>query len=499
MKKNSLFFTALKCCATSRKILLLLCEVGLFSGSIIMKLTISRKLLLGYLFMALLTVMAGAYALFNLQKLHQVAQNITTSSFVLLEQSKKMADALVAQESAERRFLILKDPVLEEIYRQRSGEFQVALDKVRRLPQTEFQAQAVDEIHRFHSRLNDLFFEEVRLVQEGRDEEARALSDQESREVIETIAKLLRAMQVATDRGINERMSLLARQGRDAVNITLGLGLTSLVLGISLALLITRNISKPLKQLQMATAMIADGRLDHQIEARRDDEIGALAKSFAHMTQRLRELEALNLDASPLTGLPGNLAIENRINYLLGQKKMFALCQVDLDNFKPFADKYGYAWGSEVIKEVAAMLSEYVNENQLMGVFLGHIGGDDYVLIGDPAQVETICKRLVTDFHGRIRRFYSEEDAQRGFITGRDRQGMIQTFPFITVTAALVLDDGSRFSDALDMGRVAAELKEYAKTLPGSNYVTQEDVDQHFRSLPQVQQKTLDLDYKHEL
>ena len=258
-------------------------------------------------------------------------------------------------------------------------------------------------------------------------------------------------------------------------------------------MIITRNISKPLQQLQKATRLIAEGNLDHKIEARRNDEIGALAKSFAHMTKRLKVLEALNLDASPLTGLPGNLAIENRIEHLLTQGKLFSLCQVDLDNFKPFADKYGYAWGSEVIKEVANILQGYISEAQLTGIFLGHIGGDDFVVIGNPDHVQSICKRLVIDFEGRILSFYATEDAQNGYFIGKNRQGIVQKFPLITVTAAIVTDDGSRFKNPLDMARLVAELKEYAKMMPGSNYVTEEYVEKRKLSHPQNLQSTLEL------
>ena len=280
-------------------------------------------------------------------------------------------------------------------------------------------------------------------------------------------------------------MNRIARQGRAAVQMTLGLSLLSLVLGITLALMITRNISKPLKQLQKATRLIAEGNLDHKIEARRDDEIGALADSFSHMTQRLKVLEALNLDASPLTGLPGNLAIENRIEQSLAKGKHFSLCQVDLDNFKPFADQYGYAWGSEVIKEVAGLLQGYIAEMKLAEMFLGHIGGDDFVLIGDPGQVEGICKKLVVDFAGRILRYYRPEDAQKGYFIGRNRQGTVQKFPLITITAAIVTDDGSRFKNPLEMARRVAELKEYAKRMPGSNYVTEEAVERQKAAQPQ--------------
>jgi diguanylate cyclase (GGDEF)-like protein len=204
-------------------------------------------------------------------------------------------------------------------------------------------------------------------------------------------------------------------------------------------------------------------------------------------------LEALSLDASPLTGLPGNLAIENRIEQLLTKGEPFSLCQVDLDNFKPFADKYGYAWGSEVIKEVADILQRYITEAKLEGMLLGHIGGDDYVLIGVPDQVEDICITLVVDFAGRILSFYEPQDAQNGYFVGKNRQGIVQKFPLITVTASIVTDDGSRFKNPLDMARLVAELKEYAKMMPGSNYVTEKDVEERKLSHPQNLQTTLEL------
>lgn len=460
-----------------------------------MKLTISRKLLLGYLFMALLTVLAGAYALFSLQRIHQVAHDITQHNFAVIEQSKKLTDALLAQESAEKRYLILKDPLLEQIFLQRSREFEETLGHIRSLSLDRTTQRTFDEIQKFHQQLHDTFIEEVALVQNDQMPEAQALSESIAGDAIDEIAKRLRTVQIQTDRSITEKMNQMTRRGRGAVNITLALALLSLLLGVTLALLITRNISKPLQQLQKAAGMIAEGNLDHHIEARRDDEIGALAKSFAEMTKRLKILEELNLDASPLTGLPGNLAIENRIKSLLGKKKKFSLCQVDLDNFKPFGDKYGYAWGSEVIKEVANMLKGYITETQATDIFIGHIGGDDYVIVGNPEGVETICQRLVKDFEEGIRKYYTEEDARNGYYIGRDRQGVLQKFPLITLTAAIVTDDGTRFADPLEMGRIAADLKEYAKTLPGSNYVTELDVEKHKKRNPPIEQRRLDLEY----
>ncbi len=457
-----------------------------------MNLTISRKLLLGYLIMALLTVVASAYALYSLQKLNAVAYTITNRHFVLMESSKKLMDILLAQESAEKKYLILKDPELEQIFWQRNNEFQEELDRIRYYKLDRKTKAAILGLENLHNRLKELFSEEILMVQSSRLPEAQTISDTAGRATIDEMAIILRDIQKNTNQAINDEMNLIARQGGTAVNMTMGLCLLSLVLGITLALIITRNISKPLQQLQKATRFIAEGNLNHKIEARRDDEIGALAKSFAYMTKRLQVLEALNLDASPLTGLPGNLAIENRIEQLLTQGTHFSLCQVDLDNFKPFADKYGYAWGSEVIKEVANILQGYINESQSTATFLGHIGGDDFVVIGNPDHVQSICKRLVVDFADRILGFYAPEDAKNKYFIGKNRQGIIQKFPLITITAAIVTDDGSRFKNPLDMARKVAELKEFAKTMPGSNYVTEEYVEKKKMVHSKTVQSTLE-------
>ena len=267
--------------------------------------------------MAFLTVLASAYALYSLQKLNRVAYNMTSNQFEVMDKSQKMLDILLAQESAEKKYLILKDPELEKIFWQRSQEFREEISSMRKYTLDQSTKIALAETEKLQNRFRKLFSEEVFLTKDNRLPEAQALSDDAGRETVDDMAKNLHDIRKHMDQSINDEMNQITRQGRLALHMTTGLSVLSLILGISLALIITRNISKPLKQLQNATRMIAEGRLDHQIEARRDDEIGDLAKSFAYMTGRLKVLEALNLDASPLTGLPGNLAIEQRIDLRL--------------------------------------------------------------------------------------------------------------------------------------------------------------------------------------
>ena len=441
-----------------------------------MKLIISRKLLASYLAMALLTIMASAYAIFSLQNLNQLAYTIIDHEFFIVDNSKKIMDALLAQESAEKKYLILKDPSIAELFWMRSQEFKNVIENFKKnnIPGLK---KAQSQLSLLHNRYDELFNQEVTMVQDNRLEDAAKVSETDCKKTIEEIATSLREIRMKAENNIDTGMNLIKTQGVNASRMTMTLSVISLFVGLALALLITYNISRPLRELKKATERIAEGKFEYNLNINRHDEIGSLANAFSFMTERLKVLETLLLDASPLTGLPGNLAIEKEIEKRFSEKKLFTLCHVDLDNFKPFADKYGYAWGSEVIKEVAHILTNHLRITEHEGDFVGHVGGDDFIIISEPERTEQLCQKIVDEFDLRIMRFYSEKDRQKEFIMGKDRQGNQQKFPLITVTIAIVTDDGTHFQGPLDMAKKAAELKEYAKTLPGSNYVKLEDFE----------------------
>lgn len=441
-----------------------------------MKLTIGQKLFFGYLAMALLTVTASAYAIYGLYRLNDLAHVIIDKEIFVQDITKKMIDTLIAQENAEKKYLILKDSSIEEIFRTRSLEFKSHLDSLSK-SNNERLEHTLSILAGLHKQYDDLFNELVVLIKEKKGENALTLSEGDGRKLVDDIATHLRDIYKNTEKVIDEKMNSMRTRGIKASRMTMIISVLSLIAGVTLALLITYDISKPIKELKKATGLIAEGQFDYDIKVKRHDEIGSLADAFEIMTERLKILEKLNLDASPLTGLPGNLAIEKEIEQRLNERMPFSLCQVDLDNFKPFADKYGYAWGSEVIKEVAVMLTEDLQLSEDKDVFIGHIGGDDFVIISNPSRAEQLCKQMIETFDRRILKFYSEKDRQRGFIIGKNRQGLQQNFPLMSITIAVVTDDGSRFKNPLDMAQKAAELKERAKTLPGSNYVKMEDMD----------------------
>jgi len=435
-----------------------------------MKLTIKRKLLFSYMAMVLLTVLASTYAVISLQNLNKLAYTIINQDFMALETSKAMMDALLAQESAEKKYLILKDPSLEEIFWTRSHEFS---KRAKNLKKNRLSGMTIilSKLSSLHTQYDEIFHQEIALVKENRVEDALNVSERDGKKIIDDIALYLRGIQNKAEKDIDTRMNLIKSRGIEASRMTAILSVISLVAGLSLAFLITHNISIPLKKLEKGTGMIAVGRFDYDLTINRRDEIGSLASAFTFMAGRLKVLEALNLDASPLTRLPGNIAIEKEIEKRLSEGKSFSLCHVDLDNFKPFADKYGYAWASEVIKEVADILTNQTKTSVQEDDFIGHIGGDDFVFISEPGRAEQICKQVVSEFDRHIPKYYSDKDREKGFILGKDRKGVQQKFPLLTVTIAMVTDDGTRFKNPLDMAKMAAELKEYAKTLPGSNYM----------------------------
>lgn len=440
------------------------------------KLTINIKLLLSYLSMALLTLVLSAYALISLQNLNKLAFNITNQDYLVLDNSKQMMDALLAQENAGKKALIFKDPLLEKIFWTKGQEIKAGLINLQKQKIPGFKG-TLTRLSSLQEKYQAIFRKEWSLIQEDRPTGASLVSEPEGRRTLDEMVLHVRNIEKKAEGDINRNVRLFKDQSMKAFRITIALSVISLIFGFTLALIITYNIARPLKKLEKATALIAEGKFNNDLNMNRGDSIGSLARAFIVMAERLKALETIHRDASPLTGLPGNLAIEKHLKDRLAAQRRFSLCHLDLDNFKPFADHYGYAWGSEVIKEVGQIIRQYAQSEAGEDVFVGHVGGDDFVLIAEPDRAEKICQCVLREFDQRSLKFYAEEDRQKGFFTGYDRSGNQRDFPLITMTIAIASDDGSRFRGPLEMAEMAAKSKEYAKSLPGSNYVKLEEIE----------------------
>jgi len=178
-----------------------------------------------------------------------------------------------------------------------------------------------------------------------------------------------------------------------------------------------------------------------------------------------------DLDANPLTRLPGNVSILNEIQERIDSKKPFSVCYVDLDKFKEFNDKYGFEKGDEVIKNTARILINSIEEKGAPQDFIGHVGGDDFVVISTPDKSDKICKNIITKFDAMVTTLYSEEDKEKKYIVTKDRHGKIKKIPLISVSIGMVTNEEKEIKHVAEVGEIGAELKKHAKSLKGSSYV----------------------------
>lgn len=174
---------------------------------------------------------------------------------------------------------------------------------------------------------------------------------------------------------------------------------------------------------------------------------------------------------NPLSGLSGNPAVEKEIKKRIVSGDKFAVLYIDIDNFKAYNDTYGFLQGDEVIKFLAEILISAIQKAGTPNDFLGHIGGDDFIAITEPQKVEDVCHQLITSFDEGIKSFYSKKDWERGYVLTVDRQGREQLFPILSLSIAVVSNEQRKIDTHWLVGEIAAELKKYAKTFPGSIYV----------------------------
>lgn len=178
-----------------------------------------------------------------------------------------------------------------------------------------------------------------------------------------------------------------------------------------------------------------------------------------------------DLDANPLTRLPGNVAILNEIETYIKMGRGFAVCYLDLNKFKSFNDRYGFERGDEVICSTARILIDVVSKEGNQNDFIGHIGGDDFIVITTPDKVDRLCNRIIKEFDTTIPELYDKDDRQKGFIVSKDRQGSIAEIPLMSISIGVVTNEYNPITHSGQVGQLGAELKTYVKTLGYSTYV----------------------------
>ena len=189
----------------------------------------------------------------------------------------------------------------------------------------------------------------------------------------------------------------------------------------------------------------------------------------ARVRAALRRARQLR-DVSPLTGLPGNSEISRRIEDLLSTSTPFALLHVDLDSFKAYNDRYGFARGDQAIRATADLLSDTLTELGGGVCFIGHVGGDDFVILVEPESAEMLCERIIRRFDAMAPSLYDSVDADRGFIEIEDRRNQRHTVGIMTISIGVASSARRPLETLAEASAIATEMKHAAKAEQVSAY-----------------------------
>jgi diguanylate cyclase (GGDEF)-like protein len=180
--------------------------------------------------------------------------------------------------------------------------------------------------------------------------------------------------------------------------------------------------------------------------------------------RRSKEMRAL----SPLTGLPGNIAIEDEMRRRFSTGERMAVCHADLDNFKAYNDRYGFLRGDRAIAYTAEVLREVADP--VPHAFVGHIGGDDFILVVNAEDAEETCRSTIALFDRGVAGLYDEADTAKGYIEVEDRRGNAVHFPFLTISIGVGSSGERDFQGYREIVDSATEMKAVAKREETSSF-----------------------------
>jgi diguanylate cyclase (GGDEF)-like protein len=177
------------------------------------------------------------------------------------------------------------------------------------------------------------------------------------------------------------------------------------------------------------------------------------------------------LDTNPLSKLPGNPSIQARVEREIQKGGQFAVLYLDLNNFKAYNDIYGFEAGDRIIKATANLLVKLTIQNENSEDFIGHIGGDDFIVVTSYARSEDLARSIVTAFDEISPSFYNKADRERGHIVATDRQGNIRKFPFLSIAIGIVHNTARPLQSFAQVSNIGTELKKGAKASEKSHYI----------------------------
>ncbi len=420
--------------------------------------TLIQKMIISFAISGICLLTGLVYAVSGLKNMHDMETEIAEKDLSAATITINLREMMFAQERYVGRYEILHQPELRELYYQNAEKFSFQITALAKV----YSGSGLKELvagYSLHSALSEDVFSEKPV-------DSAAL-----RRTAGQVATALEHIRSVQQKALSEKLKADDERESRVVAWSIGLAFSGVSISCLVAFLMIYSFSTSIRKLKRATHRIAAGDFDHDPDIDSGDEIGVLAQDFKRMAERLKELEQISLDASPLTRLPGNIAIERSLNRRISERAPFAMCYLDLDNFKSYNDRDGYIKASEILKKTGEIIHEAVKRMNDPGAFIGHIGGDDFVVIIDAARAKEACQRIIADFDAMIPSCYSDEDRLAGCIDGVDRYGVSRVFPLISISIAVLVCQPGSYATAAEIATAAALVKDRVKESSGSNYI----------------------------
>ena len=305
---------------------------------------ISKKILLGYGLLLIIFFIYLVYALSSLDQMDRINAAITRFNQPLYELTGGLAENLLGQEFYSQRLLILKNRESFELLQMRFGDFDNLLKEIASIKSP---FASVQEFYAKCTAFRILLSENYGSLDAALavSEQKRDLVGEKRDELIDLIKHL--GAEIRQDQ--NSKIELSEAIGTRAYRALSIFGIGSVFIAVGITFYFTRSIASAVGQLKLSTRQIADSKFDEVKCLKRTDEFGDVSRSISDMARKIEHLEKLYLATNPLTLLPGGPAIDDTLKTRLDAGVTTALCIIDLDNFKVFNDRYGYARGNAVI------------------------------------------------------------------------------------------------------------------------------------------------------
>lgn len=419
--------------------------------------TIVQKLIASYALIGASLVVALVYAISSMNTISKTADDIARRDLTATAATIALSENFIEQQRSVGRFLISKQPEYQMLYEQEGEEF-IRLINLLAKENSSLDVTALKKEYAAFSAINRKLFNGENYTEKN----LKAASDR--------LDKALESVHRNQKQSLEEKLTTAQNIKSKTVSRTITLAFGGVSLAIIVAAFVIYSLSSSIRKLKRATHRIAAGDFGYNPNIATGDEIGSLAQDFMQMAFRLKELEELSLDASPLTRLPGNIAIERSLNHRLHSALPFAMCYLDLDNFKSYNDRYGYIKASELLQDTGRVIHEAVRAMNDPDTFVGHIGGDDFVVIVAADIAEQACRNIIAAIDAMIMPYYSAEDRERGFIEGEDRYGVFRRFPLVSISIAALICRSGDYGTAAEIATAAARVKDRVKEESGSNF-----------------------------